>query len=148
MTIEDIEAYIIRYNIDKKCREEYYIHNRMYIYSILFHINKWSLSRIGILFDVGHDTVRNALIEVTKVQHTDKFQDSVQLLYDQCYFIVPIYKNRYKKRGRNRIRVRNDSEYTLKMKVTKKKYFEFLDKQDSDIIYQMLWDLTIKKLKL
>lgn len=146
MTIEDIERYKIRYNIDKKCREEYYIYNRMYLYAILFHIHKLSLAKIGKMFKTDHANVRNALIEATKVQHNGKFQMEVQLLYDQYYFIIPEYVNTFKSRAKNRTATKD--EYIIKKKVTKKEYFKFLESKDPHIVYQMLWDLTVKTLKL
>ena len=149
MNIQDIEAYKIRHNIDKKCRKEYYTFNRMYLYAMLFHIHKWSLSRIGIMFNVDHATVRSALIEVPNVQHTDKFQEKVQLLYDQYYFIVPTYKNTFGPRGKKGGKVeKRKVEYIVKMKMSKADYFAYLESKDPQIIYQMMWDLTVKKLKL
>lgn len=145
MTIEDIEHYKIRYNIDKRSRKEYYTFNRMYLYAILFYIHKLSLEKIGKMFEHHHATVRNALIEIGSVQHTEKFQDIVKPLTDQYYFIVPEYKNTFGYRTKKGVKKKD--KFIIKMEVTKEQYMEYMQTKDAQIVYDRLWDLMLQKNK-
>jgi len=145
MTIEEIENFKIRYNIDTRSRKEYYTFNRMYLYAILFYIHKLSLAKIGKRFGYDHATVRNALIAVASVQHTEKFQDAVKLLTDQHYFIVPEYKNTFGARAKKDIKKRD--KFFIKMEVTKVEYMEYMQEKDPQVVYDKLWDLMLQKHK-
>jgi len=146
MTIEDIENYIIRYNIDKKDRSEYYIFNRMYLYAILFYKHQLSLEKIGKMFKLGHVPVRNALIEVHALQNQETFQKHVKLLTDQYYFIVPQYKNKFG--GRRTKNKTQREEFHIKIKVTKRQYLDHLKDKDSAELMEIIWKLTLKTLKV
>lgn len=144
MTIEDIKNFIIRYNLDGKCREPYYVSNRMYLYAILYHKHDWSLSRIAKLFNRDHATVRHALIEAEHVQYQDIFINDTQMLTKQYYFIIPAYKGTDGKQAKRQ----TPKTYMVKEEVTKEQYIEYLKSKDPEIIYDIMWKLTIKKLKL
>jgi hypothetical protein len=143
MNIEDIKLNIIRYNLDIKSRKKYYIYNRMYLYAILFHIHNWSLSKIGDLFNVKHDTVLNALRKVEYVQHYTEFHKHTALIQAQFYFLIPPYKN---ERGA-KTKQPSVRKYEVCMEVTKAKYINYLKGKDPELIYEAMWMLTLDKLK-
>ena len=145
MTIEDIEHFKIRYNIDKKSRKEYYTFNRMYLYAILFYIHKISLAKIGVRFGTDHATVRNALITLGQIQHTEKFQEKVEMLTDQYYFIVPEYKNTYG--SRKKVNVKKKDKFYIKLEVKKEEYIEYLKRKNPEIVYDRLWEIMLLKQK-
>ena len=142
MTLEDIENFKIKYNIDRKSRKHYYIFNRMYLYSMLFYIHKLSLAKIGVMFGTDHSTVRNALIAVSSVQHTETFQDAVKPLTDQHYFIVPEYQNTFGNRAKKDIKKKD--KFFIKIEVTKNEYMQYMQKKNPLIVYDRLWDLMLK----
>ena len=143
MKIEDIERYIVRYNIDKKSNKAYFVDNRMYIYAILYHIHDWSLAKIGKRFNKGHDTIRNALLDADIRQSQDGFLENVKLLHEQYFFIIPPYKSKtFGKKPDD-----EEDEYILSLRLSRKQYYEYLRRKNIDEIYDMLWQLTLKEAK-
>lgn len=153
MEVEDIVAFKIRHNLDKKCREEFFTHNRMYLYAILFHIHKWSLERIGKLFSYkeyvdgewidkprNHATIRHALKEAHFVQHHVQFQENTKLLQDQLYFLIPPYKNGNQGAPKK-------PKYEVTVELNKERYINFLKGKDVEEIYEVVYQLTLEKMK-
>jgi hypothetical protein len=110
---------------------------------MLFHIHKWSLSRIGKLFNTDHATVLSALKKADYVQHYDTFQKSTELIQSMHYFIIPKYITKSKERIE---RKKEKERYLFKMEVSKMKYIEHLKGKDPNEIYEAMWLLTLDKL--
>lgn len=152
MQVEDIIRYMIKYNVNKKSRKLEYTYQRMYLYAILFHIHGWSLERIGKLFttvdkhgnDVprDHATIRHALIEAHQVQHLDSFQKENTLLQEQFYFIIPEYKG-----SGAGAKKKEHQRYTVEFELSKEKYINYLKSKDISIVYDLVWQLTLEKVK-
>lgn len=145
MTVEDITNHKIRYNLDSKSRKRYYICNRMYCYAMLFYMHKWSLSRIGDLFNTDHATVLSALKKADYVQHYDEFIEHTELLQQQTpNFIIPKYtaNPRRKKKSKSE----TIESFNISFTVNKKEYIEHIKNKDLSEVYEMLWQLTIDKL--
>lgn len=153
MDLEDIIRFQIRNNIEKNCREEYYTHNRMYLYAILFHIHRWSLNRIGELFAYhtpkrlekvprNHATIRNALIEAHNIQHTDTFREHTAELQEQFYFLIPPYEGNH-----NKGKPIEDKQYEITVPLSKEKYINYLKGRDVEEIYEIVYMLTLEKLR-
>ncbi len=138
MELEDIERYMIRYNLDKRSRKPYYIDNRAYLYAILYHIHNWSLTKIGNFFGgFDHATVRNALIQAHYIQDQKTFIDNTALLQEIYPFVIPPYsKNEEYK----------DEQHQVLISLDKKQYIDFLASKDIDDIYEIIWQLTLDKM--
>lgn len=138
MKIEDIERYMIRYNLDKRSRKPYYIDNRAYLYAILYHIHNWSLTKIGKFFGgFDHATVRNALIQAHYIQDQETFIESTSLLQEIYPFVIPPY---------HKDEEFKDVEHQVLISLNKKQYINFLASKDIDEVYEIVWQLTLDKM--
>lgn len=152
MEIEDVIRHMIKFNVNKKSRKQEYTFQRMYLYAILFHIHGWSLQRIGNLFTTtnkkgeevprDHATIRNALIEAHHVQHRDDFQKETSLIQEQFYFIIPEYKG-----AGAGAKKKDIARYEVSVELSKEKYINYLKSKDINVIYDIVWQLTLEKIR-
>lgn len=145
MTIEDIQHYIIRYNLDSASRKPDKVYQRMFLYAYLFHKHKWTLRKIANLFNKkDHITIRHSLIQAETYKHYPEFIDATTLLMEQTRFIIPPYK--YTKRGEKKHKKPLDN-YTLTVRLSKQKYINYLKSKDENIIFDVLWDMFVKNVR-
>jgi hypothetical protein len=145
MTIEDIERYIIRYNLNIASRKPADVYQRMFLYAYLYHHYKWTLKRISNLFNKkDHVTIRHALIEAETYQHYPEFIDATALLMQQTRFIIPTYKVA----KRNQVKQKKTlDKFTITVRLSKEKYINYLKTKDEELIYDVLWDIFTKNIK-
>ena len=142
MEIEDIERFIIKNNINIKSRIPYHVDNRMYIYAILYHIHKWSLSQIGRYFNVHHSTVLHALKLADVRQSDELFIENCKEIQSIFFFVIPHYQVNSPK-----VEKPQPDVYTLKIQMNKKDYIRYLQTKNVYDIYDILWDLAVKQAK-
>lgn len=142
MTIEDIENYIIRHNLNIPSNKPYVVYQRMFLYAYLYHIHKCTLRSIADMFNKkDHVTVRNGLIKAEYAQHYDEFIDATTTLMECTKFIIPPYK--YRDRPKKKIQKPLD-KYNINVKLTKAQFINYIKSKDEDIIYDILWEQFIK----
>jgi hypothetical protein len=143
MTIQDIEHYVIRYNLDSASRKEELVYQRMFLYAYLYHHHKWTLRNIATLFKKkDHVTIRHALLEADDIQHREEFITATALLMEQTKFIIPPYK--YKGRKYNK---KSATRFSITVNVKKEQYINYLKSKDQDIVFDAIWDLFVKHIK-
>jgi len=149
MTIEDIENYIIRYNLNSGSRKAEIIDQRMYLYAYLFHIHNLSLAKTGAMFSYtnnkgklvvkDHATVRHALRKADYVQHEERFIENTERLNSQLRFVIPPYKEE---------QFPTSEKFEVCLSLGKERFVEFMKAQNDIVIYDFLWDImtvTAKK---
>jgi hypothetical protein len=143
MTIEDIERYIIRYNLNIASRKPADVYQRMFLYAYLYHHYKWTLKRISNLFNKkDHVTIRHALIEAETYQHYPEFIEATILLMEQTRFIIPPYT--FPKSSQQK---QTPDKFTVTVNISKQKYINYLKTKDEELIYNILWDTFTKNIK-
>lgn len=145
MTIEDIEKYIIRYNLNIASRKPADVYQRMFLYAYLYHHYKWTLKRISNLFNKkDHVTIRHALIEAETYKHYPEFIEATTLLMEQTRFIIPPYKFP----NRSQIKQKQTpNKFTVTVSISKQKYINYLKTKDEELIYDILWYTFTKNIK-
>lgn len=147
MTVEDIINFKIRYNLETKSNKDFYIHNRMYCYALLFYKHSWSLSDVAELFSKNHATVRSALKRADYVQHHDQFIQDTELLQQQTpTFIIPAYKSKPRKKTGKKPPKKKVKSFNISLTVNKTEYIEHIKNKDLEEIYDLIWQLTVDKM--
>lgn len=144
MNIEDIENYIIRYNLNYPSRKGENVYKRMFLYAYLYHHHKWTLERIAKLFNKkDHVVIRHALLDADVIQHHKKFIEATSYLKDCTSFIIPKYDP--KSRTTKKKPKRKEETITITVTLTKRKFLEYTRKKDPKVILNMLWKIMSSK---
>jgi len=146
MTIEDIEKYVIRHNLNYPSRKDTNKYKRMFLYAYLYYHHKWTLMAIAKLFNKqGHVTVRNALQQADRLQHYDQFIEATVEIMECTRFIIPEYRGSNKRI--NKRKKRKEEVITVTVDLTKRAYLKYMKTQDPEIILDILWKRIISKTK-
>jgi hypothetical protein len=145
MTLNDINNYIIRHNLNKPSRKRESVYQRMYLYGVLYHCHKKTLMDIAKLFyKKDHVSIRHALIKAEYVQHYEEFIDATRVLME-CYpFIIPPYENKVYSTTK---KIRQSQSLKVTITLTKKKFVEFLESEDPNIVFEILWKQFTKSVR-
>jgi hypothetical protein len=146
MDINDIKNYIIRHNLNIPGRHMKKVDQRMYLYAYIYHYLKIdNLSTIGEMFKINRGSVRNALIKVVDIQFDDTYIQNTKELNYQIPFIAPKYNSKNIKANKKHYLEKKGKQYQLKIQVTKEVYFEYMRKQNTDIVFDYLFRLMLKE---
>jgi len=140
MTLQDVENYIIRHNLNERTRKREISDPRMYLYAYLFHKLGLNFSEIGKIFGRNHAAIRSGVIAVFTTQHYDDFVEHTQELMDQLRFIVPEYKDR-----KVRTTERKEKLYTVNVKLTKTQFNKYMKKKDEKVILDLLFNAMVEQ---
>jgi hypothetical protein len=148
MDIQDVKNYIIKNNLDQKDNRRIKTDQRMYLYAYLYHyLGIKNLSLIGKMFNKGHALVRRSLILAPDYQFQDSYIENNKELNAQIPFIAPKYIGQLTKKNAMADVSKKGKVYEVTLRVNKAVYFEFLKKQDPDIVLQFMFDNMIKMSK-
>lgn len=136
MTIEDIKNYIIKHNLDTSSRKAEFIDCRMYLYAILYHQKRWSLTKIAKLFKKkDHIPVRSALMQAHYLQYDERFIENTQELMELHPFVIPPYINQNECTNPN---------YDLLLNLDKESFIRYMQTKDMNVVYDMLWEQMVQ----
>ena len=146
MTLEEVKEYIKENGLDSKSRKRPLVDERMYLYAYLFYFLELdNLTAIGKMFGgKDHATIRYMLIEASERQFDPEFMRNTKCLNTIIPIEIPEYQ--YNKAGR-----RTDTpdgrggknKYGTAIDFPKEVYFEFLRKQDPEVIMEFMLNSMI-----
>lgn len=169
MDLQNVQAYIIKNNLNTKSRKREIVDQRAYLFAYLFHfLNIRNLSKIGRMFArldkngrpaekikvikgerttvidcPEHATVRHHLVISAQIQFHDEFIKNTKELHDKIPIIIPEYKNKARNVGKLPDVKKRGKEYEITIKVTKDVFFDYAKKQDPNVIFDYLFKLML-----